>query len=753
MAKKQIKITVDAPILPEQQDIQHHATSYQVGISQDFTNEDNIIVNNERDEVNKTIYYAEVDVDHDKILFIRCKYHYMVEGVEKTSDWSRIVPINSLQTGLKLSSSIVKTPSVSVEEKEGLIHIHTSDFAMYSGPGGHKASDFLITDTDGEKVFERLDDEDNLTNIYVEDNLKDGKIYSVSARHTNTTNNTSFYGKKLFVNYTPDISLFTFEAPEEFVVDRKFYYKLKIWVNKFKSYDLEIRDTDDQVVFSLRDDSRTTNHILLKDSRLVPNNFYKIYIKLNFTDGTSTEFKNVMESMLLSNVVIPYNPGKVYADKYSLTKTMDTDGITCVTMRETFDGKIIGIDFKTNGVYLYNNVNGSLEKSVQLYEFEKDLALDYVNIIQLPNHDILMDIVVYNYKGQAHTMFLKFEYDPIRVKLNLLKQKIRYDEKYTTSVSNSLAINNSGKCYYIPAYLTNGKTQERTWLKLRKLDLETLEIKDINLPFDIKYFGNISVGRDDNFYVYGGSQFNLYETDAEGMNVERWERHNKEVHVLDVNNETFLLHCGIPENIPAGLYNFQPFNRIDGKLVLFNATWSGDQLDYDKFITFDPVKKEFKEDPINGYIEVPIRSSIVFNNGDIRRITSKIEDPQSVLIYHSDSKAKDEISDIEDINRESADLIVEDGEVIVVEDLYKYDDIIIKGTGIVKWFRPQGITILDSNTLIVNKNCSINQSSIQRANITSILVLDGVDFKIQTSGGGSLPNRPSDTVKPEAVTQ
>lgn len=55
-------------------------------------------------------------------------------------------------------------------------------------------------------------------------------------------------------------------------------------------------------------------------------------------------------------------------------------------------------------------------------------------------------------------------------------------------------------------------------------------------------------------------------------------------------------------------------------------------------------------------------------------------------------------------------------------------------TGLVKWYRPQGITVLNSKTLIVNRDTVIAQATLANRNFEQILVLDGCEFRINTVG-------------------
>ena len=735
MAQRRIKIAVDAPMLPENSGVTHVATSYQIAKDKDFSIESNI-VGEELKSSELTTMFFNVELEDNEIVFVRCKHHFEKDGVESESGWSRVVPVNSLQQGIKVSSSIVKTPTVNVVDNDDLITITTSDFLMYTGGGNHLSTDYSIIDTDNEVVYNRENDKDNLTNIYIKDKLESGKIFIVGARHTNDTNNSSYYGKAIFSNYSPNLNLFTFETVSDFVHKRKFYYRVKIWITRFESYDLEIRNSSNEVVYEDKNTQQLTNYIIPDNEKFIINASYDIYVRIRFTTGEVSEWKHVFTTSLYENKLYTVNSNVIYADKYNLQKQLNTGGITCITSRETFDGKLIGIDYETNALYLFRYDEGKMQLLSSLYEFDKSLDVDYINIRQLPNHDVLVDLVVYNKKKQEYSMFLVFDYNPISMRFTLLKQITRDDERYSTSISNSLVVTSDGKIYYIPAYLTNGETDDRQWLKLRQLHLDTNkgEIEDITLPYNAKYFANVILDKNENIYVFGGSQYPIYIEDEEGRRVEVFKNNVQEVFKLDKYSNTFNKHHYLPTYYPDNMYCVQPVLRNDGINILFNAVTYGEGLKYNKFLTYDPSIRTWNEMDINGNIEVPIRSNYIFQNGDVLRFTSKVEDPQYAVMYHSNTKKAEDIEDIEDITIEPNELTVEDGETIMIEDIYKYTSITIQGDGKLKWYRPQGITTLTSRDLIVNKDMTIDRKVLSGKKYEQILVLDGKKFTITSTG-------------------
>ena len=67
-----------------------------------------------------------------------------------------------------------------------------------------------------------------------------------------------------------------------------------------------------------------------------------------------------------------------------------------------------------------------------------------------------------------------------------------------------------------------------------------------------------------------------------------------------------------------------------------------------------------------------------------------------------------------------------------IEDIYRYTSFDIKPGGILRWHRPQGVLELGSKDLIVHKDMDITMEELNRNEYNSILVLQGVDFRILT---------------------
>lgn len=740
-----IKVRLDPPVLPEDGSLTLNATSYQISKDFEFKIQDNIVYEDLKNSTDLFYKKVRIDVSDNTTLYIRVKYHFQYfdtgsnQMIDKETIWSRPIPVSENDNRLKLSSSIVNTPTLEVEKnnENELIEITSSDFGMYSGFGTHKATTWRIEDLNNTLYFSRENDVDNLKSIIADDNLDSGKIYKVMCKYVASDNTESNYGARLLANYTPFIEQFSFDAPEDFVNGRKFYFRIKLWTRGFQHYDFKIvsKATGEEVV-SLVNQTSTTNVIKYTKVNYTIVEDYEFYVRLMFKDRSvsyQTEWTKVLETSLGLNTIYLNRPKTTYADKFDSLATVPgllTNGITCIATRETFDNKVICSDFSSKNLWLYTTEENTLKRIKILYSFEEDLDLDYLNIIQLPNHDILVDAVVYKDNKQKYSAFYVFEYNTVKQELTLLGSYVREDERYCTSMSNSLVVTKDGNAWYVPAYQTNGKNDDRQELKLRRFNTSSFIVdKEVSLPFKARYNVGVFIDYENNVYIHSGSMINKYETES-GDRTEVWERTNNLIYKFDITKETFTEYIELPDDIPDSIYCLHAFLRQDNKVVFFNSCHSGKALEYNKFIVLNLEDKTFNITDYNGTINVPMRTTLRLKSGDIIRVTAMLKDPQKVLVYRSNSRQHIDIPNFDTVEKESGDLIVTDGEIVNIEDIYKFKNIDIQGSGIVKWFRPQGVTILTSKTYVCNKDNQFNSTTFNGRKYDSVLILDGNQLKI-----------------------
>ena len=232
---------------PELQDIIHNSTIYQIGTSV-FLDEldENGDLKNVIKEVtssnDKERYEIDIDlenVDENTVLYARSKFIFSKNGQNIITNWSRPITLMPNIQKLSMSDTIVQTPSVNVSSDTNHIYIKSSDFELYSGLGEHYKTGYTLTNTDNEVLLKREDDVDNLNTIYVENQLQSGKIYKANVKHGTLTTN-GYDGSSLISTYSSLKEMFGFEAPEQFIINRKWYYRVKIYSNDYTTYDLQI---------------------------------------------------------------------------------------------------------------------------------------------------------------------------------------------------------------------------------------------------------------------------------------------------------------------------------------------------------------------------------------------------------------------------------------------------------------------------------------------------------------------------------
>lgn len=739
---RKIKLCVEEPLLPPSGNVVHIATSYQVATGKDFSVNENVICNNYRDEVNIRSYIAELDVDEKTTLYVRTKYHFQNGNLESQSSWSRIMPVLGKQDGIKLSNAIVTTPVISIDYADDILTItNDNDYKMYSGVGEHHASSYAIKDTDNEYVYNKPIDYDNLTEVSIVKPKIDGsKLFLVTSTHISDTNAVSNPGVQYLEHYDATFNYIKFTYYENLVIDRKWYYSLTINVTNFKSYDLQIRTSDDTVIKTWEDITDLYTYITCSSNDgFVTNTEYYIYIRLKLGDEY-TNYTLVYNNAMITNTSIQYDESITYVNKFTIGESMNTNGINCFTTKETYDGRYVLPNFFGTSIDLYSYSSGKFSKLQSAIDLEDEIGVKYFNMLQLSTHDIIIDVVTYDENRQETTMFIVFEYSPADYSLTEIKRLVRSNERYTTSPMNSLVCTGDGCLYWIPSYEVDTDSLERIKLSMYKYDINTDELLQIDLPFEAKYNVGCFIDQNDNVYVYGGSYYNEYnQTDEDGnvidvandddldtTNEEYFTMHNRNIYLLNQEDYTFSTYAVFPDTVPDYFYALQAVTRVDGLIVFFNGCTAGDAIKAENqiIIVYNPYKNLWSITEMNGKVNCAFRSNIIFTSGNVNRVSNLTTDPQHVLIYHSNDI--EDADDFESLEADSRELNVLDGETVAIEDIYKYSTINISGNGKILWYRPQGITTLTASTLIVNKSKTLSTQDLINEGYDSVLILEGV---------------------------
>ena len=175
----------------------HTATSWEIRSTPDMESKTNLIHHSYRNATNLYEYRINLDLTNDDVIYVRSKFHFG----DKESKWSNPVPVKGEQKGFKLSNIVVCTPIVSYEfdvksDRVNQLVLRASEMNIFIGYGNHLSTSWIITDSDGKVVYERLEDKDNLNELSIGLDILDlSKTYVVKVKYHTDTNGTSRYGR------------------------------------------------------------------------------------------------------------------------------------------------------------------------------------------------------------------------------------------------------------------------------------------------------------------------------------------------------------------------------------------------------------------------------------------------------------------------------------------------------------------------------------------------------------------------------
>lgn len=752
---KTLKISIDAPIIKSGTDLTHIATSWQVSKLPNFTLREYFLNESLNDTVDLLVHKVNLDIDREDAIYVRTKYHFTnTNNNQLESNWSDIVPLNGDQIGIKMSGIVIHTPSVKVDldytnTERGEIVITTTDFKLFSGAGTHMSTDWYISDVDGNELYKRENDEDNLTSIRLDTTiLSADTAYIVKVKHNSNLNTKSNFGRTLLTTHTDKVKVFDIDIPYPIVPKRWVYGALKLYTTKFKSIDMIIKD--ELGVVKAKELNQTTRTPRIYTGDLIPYNRYSLYARVTLLDGTTTDYINIVSGMINNNTIINYMDNYPYLGKFNYTQEFLSNGLTIQNSMQHITGDIILGNHNSNDLYRHRVVDGKLINTgdkITIGTTDKVLGKPYINIIPLLNGDFIVDYASDDTNSiYGEPVFKYLKYNTISSKFEITKEVKRVNERYGTAATTSAAITNDA-VYFIPnRELVNSKYAE---LQLLRLDIATFNITTVaKLPVTIKYNPTLIRFNDDELILIGGC---VDITSVKHIDVPI--RSNNKIYKYTISTNSWSVIGELPVGLDDNLYAFQGYMRRDKNIELFNAVNSGTQLGNQSTITLnmsDDVGKTIYNK--NDYADNAIyRNLIMLQNGDMLRISTRAHDPQKVYTYVSNTYKENEVIDntIIDI---VTDLIVDKCKVVTIESPYRFETVKIEGTsytdtGILIWkdgdtvhefryrdlliTRPtdqtinlyEGSTEWDSITILEDASLTIH-------NI--IIVPDNIDFEIET---------------------
>ena len=725
MTTKTIKIGVDFPITAP--DMTHTGTSWQASTDMHMQPND-LIVNINNTNTDLLDYTFTHDMGEYDIVYIRSKYHFS-DGSE--SVWSKIVPIHVDQKGLKISSTLVVTPQVTVNydytnNNLGELVIRSSDMRLYDGAGTHSMTSYRILDTGGNEVFVRSNDTSNLTELRLPlTTLKSGKVYSIEARHHTTTNAHSNFGKVMLITPTKGSAIFNITTSSKLVPNAWMYFDVDMLTTNNASIDIRIIDNLNNEV-AVRP-LQTTNVPKIFTGNLVVGNTYTVQARVTLGNSPPTDYIAVVTGIAVDNTIIDYDTSITYPNKFLFVENLNLGGIVVQTSYETSSGDIVMMSAGSRVANLYLVSNNKLYYRREAFSItDTEIMSPYVNFIPTLSGNLVVD-----YSGEPgdinhkHPKFNMYEYNPI-ISSYVFKHSIqRTDELYSSAVSASAFSYKDGYIYYIPAVMVDANDTYLP-LTLRRYDyINNIMLPDIELPFTA--YGNVSLTilPDGELLILGGT------TDTEPVTV----RSNEKVYRFNPTASIFYEVATLPPTLSNNKYNLQLLPRRDGNIVIFNGSRDGVERgnqDTYEYRTNDNTIHHSSNDIDD---DLPYLSNIVMRNGGILRISAREHDPQKSYIYIPDFMDIADTDSNDDIDT-ITDLVVPVNITITITNPRLYNTITIEGdsddnTGTLIWTgtgRPD--RIFKWNDLIVPSDNYIGSPSAPDRDWNSITILQGATLTL-----------------------
>jgi len=694
---RELVVDIDSPIVEEGTDVTHTGTSWQITRFPDMTKREYFIIESLNDTENLLQYKYDIDINETESLYVRTKYHFS-NGL--SSRWSKIVPLRSDQIGVKLSSTVLSTPLVEFEINHvdtiyTELTLKTNDMQLYAGAGNHKSTTWNITDIDGKVIFNREKDEDNLTSITIDAKiLKPNKVYAIKAKHHTDSNADSNFGKVYLTTHNGETSLFEIVPGNRMVPNRYVYCKLSVYTNKFSRVDLIIKDSKGNIVASNLDQLSRTPRIFTGDLKLYNN--YSLYARITLVDGTKTQYKHVVSEIMVPNTLIDMSNNINYLGKYSFNQELLLGGLTVQSTSETYAGDIFYTKHNDNNIYRFKyNSQSKLSQMEVAATLDGDYDLfdkPYINIVPMFDGRIIVDYSADLKDGKVRrSTFKQFEYNNITKVLQEINVLHRDNELYGTATTTSAVPVHKNFLYYIPNKEIDNDGNSIP-LRMKILDAESFVMDEIiDLPYSVTRHATLVRVDNSKLLLVGGSNEEVVDTSGEVWreHVTDWKRYTNDIYVFDIPTKTWSKVGELPADTPEDLYAFQGYLRRDRKIVLFNSVDSGSTVGNQDVYIIDTVDYSVTKDSIDEADNLIYRNSIVLNNGDILRISSRVLDPQKVYRYVSDTLSDEQLID-NDVIDVITDLIVKPGQEITIESPYRYTSITIEGTsyedsGVLKW--------------------------------------------------------------------
>lgn len=786
------------PLIPSGVDKVHVGTELQLSYNTDFSIEDELIKNPNgvdgrhivlsRDGYDITAPYTEIEVDSDRVIYIRYRLLFdsksnptnRLESFE-TSDWSRISSTSS-RDSYTLNNIIISTPSIFMEQSTGSIleeniKFNVDGYLVIKGDGAHTSTSWYVEDNDGNILYKREKDVDNKTSIQLPSKLfSEDKIYVVKAKFHNELGGESNLGAFIYNPNITNLSNFELKPILPFSKGQSLYFRFMLLRPNITKLGIIIKENryDSEIEVYRKDDIQPSASICISDSDLTVGKSYKVYAFTIVNEQGfeySSALTKVCEFTFQEPMIYPILASTDYPDFYGDLGRISTGNVV-VNTAELKNGLFVMGGNSVNKLCLYGRYGSGIRKTKIEFELpmtagdldeDPSTLLPYINVLPMYNDMIAVNYALFNGNTYKRSFWAFFNVDLVNNEVTLIGPKEKAcvtfaDEYLGTALSSSAVVAKDNTIYYIPSgYVPTNDFEDLPMFSLKVVDTgrgyEIIREKVIDVvkegikrhmtmcPYNTNIEGN------EDFLILGGTtdeEFNEISSSGElqrGVTYFKIANHD----VLNFNTRTkeittlgFLSNdVGGKTNFPEQLYNFAAYRRADGKIVLFNNSNTGDTkynsasyvIDLSK-LTIETdlgAKKERNETRI----DLPFRSTVSMRNGDFVRFSYAAAMYNYALLYSHTPLLTYTDAEIS-INK---NLIVRPGEFITVENLYIYDTVIIEGTSVnntgrIKWIDKNRVITLDFRDRVFTRDAEMTSAEYASIPTQHLWILDGVDIKI-----------------------
>lgn len=705
---KKINIAVIPPVLLPA-NLVHIGTEYKISKTLLFTEEDLLVNLISTEDLYEKKF--ELDITDEDTFYVVTRYQYKqvdVDGdvlgedglvITKMGTPSMVTPFKGDQSGVKISDTIVKTPIVTKEVtydyvNSGNIKLIGSKFEMFSSIGLHQSTSWIVTDLNGNVLFKRDKDVDNLTSIVLPKTFNVSDNMLIYCAYHSDTNADSNYG--LLVNITNNkLPMFDITMYGDLYVKLEAQFRVKLINSLFKKVVLIVKDGETEV-------ARYTS---TKDVIIVPT--YDLVIgKTYHFEFTVTSANDLAQTYTITKIAKDYNSKfktKEYLDVYDYSGLLVTNGNTRTLSYQLHNGAILlsRNDSKCFCLARYTNGNLTFVNDVIQLPLNVNMLEPTTFVKELVNGDVVVSYVSSDIPTFGKTFIAVYEHIHYN---NVFKLKNSIQITTEDELVSGGSITTMDNFVYYVQY-NRGEIDN----KFIKLDPYTGVRTTYNLPTTVNRGLSVVATRTGDIILFGGTDDDL--SDYTTMHV----RTNHKVFKFSIVNEIFVeLGTDLLATVNPSIYQFHGVLRLDGNITIFNNINNNnidviaDQSTY--IINLEELTTTYLD---NDHLDIlPYGNTVVLSTGDIVRFSNMDRVTQKVYTYISDSMNLSNIDDNNTISYDGLNLVIGDNQIIPKSELCRYDTVTIEPGGLLILVTAKGNEKLYSDTLVVTRD----------------MVMDNLDF-------------------------